>query len=104
MEGLSSCGDLYPALIKSKKRSHLAAMYMSLVPAMILGRIAGGAAKALFITIGVIGSSSPYTFAAFFSGYFASTAVGAVIHLILVPAVVFAIESAGLSPVSGGKR
>ena len=56
------------------------------------------------ITIGVIGSSSPYTFAAFFSGYFASTAVGAVIHLILVPAVVFAIESAGLSPVSGGKR
>ncbi len=97
-------GLLYPALIKNKKMSHPAAMYLSLVPAMILGRVAGGAAKALFISLGVIGSSSPYTFAAFFSGYFASTAVGAVIHLILVPAVVLAIESAGLSPVSGGKR
>ena len=97
-------GLLYPALIKNKKRSHLKAIYLSMVPAMILGRFAGGAAKALFMELGVIGSSSPYTFAAFFSAYFVSTAVGAVIHLILVPAAVLAVERSGLSPVCGGGR
>ena len=98
-------GLIYAALLKNKKGgSHLPKIYLALVPAMILGRLAGGAAKALFISAGIIGSSSPYTFAAFFSAYFASTAVGAVIHLILVPAVVLAIEKAGLSPMTGGKR
>ena len=38
------------------------------------------------------------TFAAFVEVYFAGTAVGAVIHLIVVPVVVMALEKARLSP------
>ena len=98
-------GLLYPAFLKLfKSKNHLPAMLCALIVSMVLGRFVGGAAKALFITLGVIGSKSPYTFAAFFSSYFVSTAAGAVIHLILVPAVVTALEKAKLSPLAGGRK
>ena len=92
-------GLLYPFLLKKmKKESRLPAMLCALVIAMIGGRIIGGAGKALLLSFGLIGSSSPYTFAVFFSSYFAGTAPGALIHLVLVPAVVTALERAKLSP------
>lgn len=98
-------GLLYPVLLKRfKGKAHLPLMLCALIIAMIIGRFVGGAAKALLITAGVIGSKSPYTFAAFFTSYFASTAVGAVIHIILIPAVVTALEKAKLSPVCGGNQ
>ena len=83
-----------------KKKNHLPAMLCALVTAMVLGRFVGGAAKALFIAVGVIGSKTPYTFAAFFTSYFVSTAVGALIHIVLIPIVVLALEKAKLSPVA----
>ena len=85
-----------------KKESRLPAMLCALVIAMIGGRIIGGAGKALLLSFGLIGSSSPYTFAVFFSSYFAGTAPGALIHLVLVPAVVTALERAKLSPMVAG--
>ena len=96
-------GLLYPVCIrffsaKCKVKNHIPAIYASLIIAMICGRFIGGAAKWLFISIGVIGSKDPYTFAAFFTSYFVDTAIGAVIHLVIVPAVVIAVEKARLSP------
>ena len=96
-------GLFYALLLKKGGKDHLIKLLVSLIAAMVLGRFVGGAAKALFISLGVIGSSSPYTFAAFFSSYFASTALGALIHIVLVPAVVLALERAKLSPMTGGK-
>ena len=93
-------GLLYPLFLKAfKSKNHLPAMLCALIISMVLGRFVGGAAKALFISVGVIGSKSPYTFSAFFTSYFVSTAVGALIHIVLVPAVVLALEKAKLSPV-----
>ena len=93
-------GLLYPLFLKAfKSKNHLPAMLCALIISMVLGRFVGGAAKALFISVGVIGSKSPYTFSAFFASYFVSTAVGALIHIVLVPAVVLALEKAKLSPV-----
>ncbi len=86
------CGALYPLLRRRMKR--LLAMLAALVIAMIAGRILGGAAKA--IVMGITGSG--FTFSMFISSYFVTTAAGAVIHLILVPAVVLALEKAHLSP------
>ena len=92
-------GILYPLLLKAfKKENHLPALLASLVISMILGRIVGGTAKALLLAVGIIGSKSPYTFAAFLASYFTSTAVGAAIHIVLIPAVVLALEKAKLSP------
>ena len=98
-------GLLYPLMLKIiKNKNHLPAMLCALIPAMILGRFVGGAAKALMISAGIIGSKSPFTFAAFFTSYFVSTALGAVIHIVLVPLVVLALEKAKLSPRTGEIR
>lgn len=86
------CGVLYPRLRQRMKR--LPAMLVALIIAMVAGRIVGGAAKA--IVMGITGSG--FTFSMFISSYFVTTAVGALIHLILVPAVVLALEKAHLSP------
>lgn len=92
-------GLLYPLFLKIlKQKSHLPAMLTALVIAMIGGRIVGGAAKALLLSFGLIGTRDPYTFAAFFASYFTGTAVGAAIHIVLIPAVVTALEKAKLSP------
>lgn len=98
-------GLIYAALLKKNPGgNHLPKILGAMIPAMIIGRFVGGAAKALFIAVGVIGSKTPYTFAAFFAAYFTSTAVGALIHIILVPAVVLALERAGLSPMTGKRK
>ena len=90
----AASGLLYPLFVRLlRKDSHLPAMLVSLIAAMILGRIVGGAAKA--IMMGFQGSA--YTFQTFIAAYFTGTAVGAVIHLIVAPAVALALEKAGLS-------
>lgn len=94
--GLS--GLMYPLFVRTlfrKDKSHIAAMVLALLVAMILGRFVGGAAKA--VVMGMNGKS--YGWQAFITAYFVTTAVGAVIHLIVVPAVTFALERSGLSPV-----
>lgn len=97
-------GLLYPLFLRLfQKKSHLPAMLTALVLAMIGGRLVGGAAKALLLSFGLIGTRDPYTFAAFFASYFTGTAVGAVIHIVLIPAVVTALEKAKLSPLMQGK-
>lgn len=94
-------GLLYPLFLSLfRQKNHLPALLAALVIAMIGGRIAGGGAKALLLTFGLIGTRDPYTFSAFFTSYFASTALGAVIHIVLVPAVVLALEKARLSPLT----
>ena len=96
-------GLLYPLFLRMfKQKNHLPALMAALVLAMLGGRIIGGAAKALLLALGVIGSKSPYTFAVFLSSYFASTDLGALIHAVLVPAVVLALEKAKLSPLVQG--
>ena len=92
-------GLLYPVLRRALKTdNHLPAILVTLVIAMVGGRLVGGAAKALLLTFGAITSKTPFTLAAFISSYFVGTLVGAVIHLIVVPAVVLALEKAKLSP------
>ena len=93
-------GLLYPLFIRLfKKKNHLPAIYTSLILAMIGGRLIGGAAKALLITTGLIGSKNPYTFKVFLTSYFVETGIGALIHLVIVPAVILAVEKARLSPI-----
>lgn len=95
-------GVVYPylrrKLCERRGANRIAVMLASLGLAMVGGRIVGGAAKALLLWGGVIGGA-PMTFSLFVTSYFVDTAVGAVVHLIVVPAVVLALEKARLSPV-----
>ena len=94
-------GFLYPLFVRRPaKKSHLAALLLSMLIAMVTGRIIGGAAKAALLTFGLIGSSAPFTFAAFFSSYFVTTAPGALIHLLVIPQIILALEKANLSPLA----
>ncbi len=94
-------GVVYPWLCRElcgkRGASRLAVLLASLGLAMVIGRLVGGAAKALLLMGGVI-PGVPLTFGTFVAAYFVDTAPGAVVHLILVPAVVMALEKARLSP------
>ncbi len=93
-------GLCYPMLLKKLRgtKPTLVSLLISLVTAMVLGRLVGGGAKALLLSAGLISSQSAFTFAAFLTSYFVGTAVGAVVHLLVIPSVVTILEEARLSP------
>ena len=74
-------GKLYPDL------------YISLIAAMLGGRIVGGLANA------AIFSRGDYSMTAWATGYFVTGLPGIVIQLALIPSIVFALEKANLVPV-----
>lgn len=67
-------------------------LYISLLAAMVGGRIIAGIAKALLF------ASGNYSVAAWISGYFITALPGLIIQLALIPAIVFALEKANLIP------
>ena len=94
-------GLLYSVFLnRSRSGKHLGGILFALITSLIIGRFVGGAATALVLSLGVIGSKTPFTCAAFFTSYFVSTALGALIHIFLIPVVVLALEKAKLSPMT----
>ena len=81
---------LLTRLVRTKSR--YADLYICLIPAMLIGRIIAGVVRALIISPG------EFTFAMWVSGYFISALPGIVIHLVLIPVVMLALESAKLIP------
>ncbi len=76
-------------------------VYCALAPAMLLGRAAGGVARALFM----LGGGQSYSLALWAGAYLVEAVPGIVLHLLLVPALVAALTRAGLIPPrSLGKR
>lgn len=65
-------------------------LYLSLIAALLLGRIAGGIAKALIFSAG------EYAAAMWITGYFITCLPGLLIQLIMIPSIVFALLKAGL--------
>ncbi len=68
----------------------LADLYIALGGAMILGRVVGGIAKAMFY----MGTGEPFTLSMWVTGYFVEAVPGIVCHLILVPVLVLTLERA----------
>ena len=86
-----ACGILM-RLLRTK---HLMAdIYLSLIPAMLIGRIVGGIAKALLYT----GSGEAYSLALWASSYLTGSLPGIIAHLVLVPLLVFTLEKAKVIP------
>ncbi len=82
-------------LMKFIHTKHLFAdIYASLIPAMILGRVAGGMADALFL----LGEGSSYTLSMFAGSYIIGTLPGTIIQLVLIPLLVFTLEKAKAIP------
>ena len=68
-------------------------IYIALIAAMICGRIVWGIARYVFA--GLSGSSFPMS--AFIAGAVTNAIPGIILHLILIPVIVIAMERAGLS-------
>jgi len=75
-------GRLYPDL------------YLALVPAMVLGRVVGGAAKALFF----LANAKSWSVSLWVGAYFVDTLPGAVLQLILLPVLVSVLMQARAIP------
>jgi ECF transporter S component (folate family) len=73
-----------------QNRKDVIRVYVSLVTAMLVGRIAGGLVQAVVLGTG------KYSLAIWATSYFVKTAPAIVIHLILIPAVYFALKKAKL--------
>lgn len=69
-------------------------IYLSLLPAMLLGRVAGGAAQAIFY----LAAARSYSMALWASAYVVATLPGAALQLIVLPALVWALTRARLIP------
>ncbi len=74
------------------KKQNILTVYYSIIAAMIAGRLVWGAAQATFLGIG----GKPFTFSAFLSGALLNAIPGIIIQLILIPAVLFALDRSGL--------
>lgn len=86
-------GVLYGLLLRGARKGHGPALYGALVAAMVGGRLVHGVAMA--VCMGFSGGS--YTFQAFLTADFVNAWPGIILHLLLVPPVVLALERARLS-------
>ena len=75
-----------------RTKSVYADLYISMVTAMLLGRILGGAAKALLCAPGTM------TMSLWATGYFVTGLPGIAVQLVLIPSIVFALMKAKLIP------
>ncbi len=80
-----AAGALYRLLPKNR-----GSIYASLIAAMLAGRIVWGAVSALLLSA----SGGAFTFAAFAAGAFVNAVPGIVLHIILIPVIVMALERA----------
>ena len=69
-------------------------LYVSLLPALVLGRIAGGMAQALLY----LSRTESYTIALWAGSYVVGTLPAVVLQLVLLPALVWGLMRAGLIP------
>ena len=72
----------------------LADIYLSMLPAMLLGRILAGLTKALVL----LSSAKGYSLALWASAYFVETLPGTVLQLVLLPILVLALMKARAIP------
>ena len=77
-----------------RTKSFAADVYISLVAAMVAGRIVGGIATAIFYTV----TSGVYSIALWATSYFIEAVPGIAAHLVLVPVLVFTLQKARLIP------
>ena len=87
---LATYGLVAGFLFACFKRKNLRAVYLSIIPAMLAGRIIWGLTQTLLLGI----NGKGFTFAAFLAGGFANAVPGIVLQLVLLPSVMLLIRKA----------
>lgn len=89
---------LLMGLVRTK--STPADLYISLIPAMVLGRVVGGIAQATFY----LSTAREYSVAVWVAGYFTGTLPGIALQLLILPALVLTLMRAKLIPARYPKK
>lgn len=87
---LAAYGLITGLLYAQFKNKNLRAVILSILPAMLGGRLVWGIAQTALLGLGENG----FTFAAFMAGGFANAVPGIILQLILLPSVMLLIEKA----------
>lgn len=95
--GVAMCFELaayglVSGLLYARLPKKTANIYVSLVAAMLAGRVVWGIVRVALS--GVAGQ--PFTWAAFMAGAFVNAVPGIIVHILLIPVIVLALRKAGL--------
>lgn len=82
---------LVSGLLYQKLPKTTGSIYISLIAAMLSGRLVWGAVRAVMSGV----SNAGFTWAAFWSGAFAEAVPGIVLQIVLIPLLVLALQKAG---------
>ena len=91
---------LVAGLLYSRLPKKWTSLYVSLIAAMIGGRIMGGVAQAVLLGFG----GKSFGMAAFVTEYFVNAWPGIIVQIVLIPLVISALEKAHLIPKRGQKK
>ena len=83
----ASIGILYALF----KKQGILAVYLSLIPAMLLGRAAWGGAQVLILGL----QGNAFTWQAFMAGAFIKAVPGIILQLVLIPAIMTLLHATG---------
>lgn len=92
---LCTYGVVCGILMKFIRTGHFYAdLYLSMLPAMLSGRIVGGIVQALYYLF----TAESYSVALWVSSYLVGTLPGAILHLLVLPTLVLVLTKAQLIP------
>ena len=92
------CGILFPMF----RKKNLIAVYVSLITAMLAGRVVWGILRYTLVFAGM--AQEPFTFEAFLAGGFIKAVPAFILHLTIVPVIVMALIKAGFLKSGGEER
>ena len=91
---LATYGFVSGLLYARAKKKNILSIYLSLIVAMIAGRLVWGVAE--IVLLGLKGNA--FTWQAFLAGAVLNAIPGIILQLILIPAILFALQKAKLIP------
>lgn len=89
---LATYGFVAGFLYSRARRQGIVALYCSMIIAMLTGRLVWGAAQ--IVILGLQGNA--FTWQAFMAGAFVNAVPGIIVQLVLIPAIMFALDKTGL--------
>lgn len=94
---LATYGFLTGFLYNRSKYKCIKALYKALIPSMIIGRVVWGIAS--YFVYGLLGKV--FTYKLFFAGAFLNAIPGIILELILIPAIMIALDKTYLRSMKG---
>ncbi len=89
---LATYGAVVGFLYRRFKKQDLAAVYLSLIPAMLAGRVVWGIARVLMTGV----AQEPFTWEMFLAGAFIDAVPAIILQLVFIPAMMAALDRTGV--------